>query len=1371
MHKISTYLPKGGQTKLFFLFFFFLMNFNAKSQSTLLAGWDFQTTTNGGTAMAAAPSSPTTINANFGSGTIYLNGTNGSSTWTTATSGNELNSFGGSAVNAGTGFSTTTSGASCLALVNATTTNSKYLIFKVNMSTFSNLIISYATQRTSTGFTTQTWDYSTNGTSFTNFSTQTTLTTSYAVRTLSAVPSAVDNQSAVYIRLKCSGATGGAGGNNRLDNIQFNATAAASCNPTKLGLTSSVSTYNQDAPFNITVQTEDTSNTLQTCCTNGTVTLVANNACGLFQGSTLATIGNTLTANVTNGVATFSNLKFSRSLQNNISFTATYSGSCGSLTSVTSSSFVVNQPTGTFSQIVLKNETFDVGNIPWNYTIGTPIYSGTTGGGVDYTGLKNYSGNNVLVKSHSTDNPASGKKSTNTIEFDNVSGLASYTSLKFSFKVASLDKPGGIGGAGVGTDGGENFVLEVSTNNGTSWTPILTEKGSSDRMFPFTSIVNNLVWGSSTIYSSPDNKSSFLVNIPSGTNDFKFRITATSNRTQENWAIDDIKLVGEVLISATSQSLLPTTIVSNQISCPSVNATLTSVTSDAISPTYSWSGTGSITGSTTSSSLIANAGTYTLTLTDADACISTASASITQSAPIEPTVTDGSICSGATSGTVYAQGALSGQLYKWYDASLGGTLLYTSSSNTDDSYTSSPTVTTSFWVSILDAAGCESNRTQVNLIVSTLPSSPSVSNVNVCDGLLANMSATGAIASQDYYWYTTNTGGNAIANGSSFTTSPVNFPTTSSYYVSILDINTGCESVRIQGDAIPQSATPILSSLATNNLQSLTIDHTDGRTVNYYQNVSCEYLAKITDASGGNVLGNTTVKSTLLAATPLPVTTNAQTFSTRYYDINPTSPGAATVTLYYTHQDFVDYNATNGTLDMPNTMSNSDSRIGNMRIAQMTTNGTLSFTTNYLATLNWNATTNLWEATFNVPNLIANGRYYFYGAPNCDLIVDNATININSITSTTALVSWTAVAGSTGYLVRWKTTGNSVWNSTSTSTNSRTLSMLLPGSNYEVQIRTICANNSGSWNGYGLATASTNFTTSGVLATCNTPIMSPASNVTTTGATLNWQASTTSSSNISTYYVRWRVVGSNSWTAAYTSQLNRIIPLSSSTSATNYEAQVMVYCNGTSASYSAWSALVNFTTPGTTILPVCNTPTGLAASSISSINAIASWNSVSNINSYQILWSVQGSGTWASAYTASTSRTLTPLVANTIYDMKVKSYCTGTSNGASAFSPIVTFSTGANAKPLETEPVNSFISIYPNPTTAYFTVQFNSEINCKQQINIYDIAGRLVLSTFKNIQVGNNIFEINMNNQANGLYTIQLLENNKVKYISKLVKN
>ena len=225
----TAYFSKTASSKYRGLFssLLFLMlvvlSFFANSQN-LIAGWDFQTTVNGGTAMQVAPNSPTVILANVGTGSLYLNGTNGSGSWVAATSGNQLTSFAGTTLNATTGFSTVTTGAASLALVN-TTANGKSMVFVLTMTGRSNLIVSYATQRTTSGFTTQVWDYSTDGLNWTGAQTVSTIPTSFAVQTLSTI-TGLNNAATAYIRVTFAGASS-AGGNNRLDNIQFTASESS----------------------------------------------------------------------------------------------------------------------------------------------------------------------------------------------------------------------------------------------------------------------------------------------------------------------------------------------------------------------------------------------------------------------------------------------------------------------------------------------------------------------------------------------------------------------------------------------------------------------------------------------------------------------------------------------------------------------------------------------------------------------------------------------------------------------------------------------------------------------------------------------------------------------------------------------------------------------------------------------------------------------------------------------------------------------------------------------------------------------------------------------------------------------------------------
>ena len=204
---------------------------------SLVAGWDFQTTDNGGTAVAAAPATPKVYGANLGSGTLYLDGSHGSSDWFVPASGTtntELNGFGGTDVNATRGLSTTTSTPAALALVGGASTaaNGKSVVLRFSMTGLADLAVTYATQRTSSGFTTHAWEYSTDGQAWSPLATVNsgdatgTITSGFATSGAIALPATgvLDNAPTAYLRLTVSGATS-ATGNNRLDNIQLAAGA------------------------------------------------------------------------------------------------------------------------------------------------------------------------------------------------------------------------------------------------------------------------------------------------------------------------------------------------------------------------------------------------------------------------------------------------------------------------------------------------------------------------------------------------------------------------------------------------------------------------------------------------------------------------------------------------------------------------------------------------------------------------------------------------------------------------------------------------------------------------------------------------------------------------------------------------------------------------------------------------------------------------------------------------------------------------------------------------------------------------------------------------------------------------------------------
>lgn len=180
----------------------------SSASADVIANWNFNDLVGG--------SVPTSISASRGVGTIFADGTAGSSVWSPSGS-IELTAFSGSTTNA---IESDASG-NALALVNSNA-NGKGIVFAVDMSGHESLSISYATRGTGTGFTSQQWSWSADGVNFTALETIASQNSStWVVKSLATV-STLDGVSTAYLRLVVDGASS-TNGNNRFDNVVFDA--------------------------------------------------------------------------------------------------------------------------------------------------------------------------------------------------------------------------------------------------------------------------------------------------------------------------------------------------------------------------------------------------------------------------------------------------------------------------------------------------------------------------------------------------------------------------------------------------------------------------------------------------------------------------------------------------------------------------------------------------------------------------------------------------------------------------------------------------------------------------------------------------------------------------------------------------------------------------------------------------------------------------------------------------------------------------------------------------------------------------------------------------------------------------------------------
>lgn len=193
-------------------------SFASAAQADIVAYWNFNNLTPSATGVAPSNANQTTYAPTTGAGSINLSG------WTSragTTSPFGITNFAGSTLNA---IAPDAAG-QALALEGGTTTlanNNATLDVLVSLTNLQNPILTFASRNTSTGFNNNQVSWSTDGINYTNFATY-ALTTTFALQTFDfSNVNALDNASTVYLRITFLGATT-SGGNNRIDNVQVNA--------------------------------------------------------------------------------------------------------------------------------------------------------------------------------------------------------------------------------------------------------------------------------------------------------------------------------------------------------------------------------------------------------------------------------------------------------------------------------------------------------------------------------------------------------------------------------------------------------------------------------------------------------------------------------------------------------------------------------------------------------------------------------------------------------------------------------------------------------------------------------------------------------------------------------------------------------------------------------------------------------------------------------------------------------------------------------------------------------------------------------------------------------------------------------------------
>ena len=674
-----------------------------------------------------------------------------------------------------------------------------------------------------------------------------------------------------------------------------------------------------------------------------------------------------------------------------------------------------------------------------------------------------------------------------------------------------------------------------------------------------------------------------------------------------------------------------------------------------------------------------------------------------------------SICNGASTNLSVA---VTGGTSPYTVTVTDGTSNFTATGSSPVSISVSPTSTATYSIVSVTGGGTGTGNTGSATVTVTNPSD-NVTTISQCGG--------------SYTW---------ANNGQTYSASGIYTGTTTNCVTEKLDltINGGGMALTSAGSSVTGSSS---ASITLNNNSALAND------------ASCDYIATVTDGPSGVGAGAVTVGVEVASSnTVSPI--NGQLYARRSFNINAANGEAGSVTLYANQGDFNTYNANAGTLLQMNAT--------NVKIAQVI--GGLTATVVAIpTTATFNSALGRYEITGNVPNL--NGVYYLYTNPACALTMSTMTagtmVPVVSNNTYKVTLSWTPVAGAVSYDIRFRRVGTTTWTTFATTTLSRVLNGLLSSTAYEFQGKVRCTGStaSGLWGTLGT------FTTPAPTVVCTSPSTLNVSAVTATSANFSWTAM---GAPTTSYMLRYRVVGATTWqNCGVGNNISKVV--GGLASGTNYEAQVASFCQ-INNSYGAFTPTATFTTVSA---PVCVAPTNFAFVSSTGSTATVSWTNNTGTTKYQVSVRVAGStGSYLNYMGTSNPRHIGGLTPNTTYEAFLKGYC-GATNQFTTASSLITFSTGAMSKaPAFVEyPEGAVqeVKMYPNPTSNELNIELLSDNQSTTSIKVMDMSGRVVKQTQSVSFEGLNTINISLAELTAGMYTIQVVNNDKLVHVGRITKN
>ena len=337
-----------------------------------------------------------------------------------------------------------------------------------------------------------------------------------------------------------------------------------------------------------------------------------------------------------------------------------------------------------------------------------------------------------------------------------------------------------------------------------------------------------------------------------------------------------------------------------------------------------------------------------------------------------------------------------------------------------------------------------------------------------------------------------------------------------------------------------------------------------------------------------------------------------------------------------------------------------------------------------------------------------------------------------TVEATTATITWASSA--TDFQIAYKEATAADWGAEINVTNATTYTItgLMPTTNYQYRIRTICEE--GAYSGWREGALTT------IELPCTAPTNIVATNITYTSATLGWEGQ----GNELAWEVKYTTGGVEETIEATTNP----VVIENLFSGSTYEVWVRAFCGA--ETYSDWSEVYTFTTAA------CEVPSNVTASDITASSAIVTWTSTAQ--RWEISYGMEGVNEENGIIVdveGTPSYTIEGLDYETTYDVYVRAIC---EDGVySAWTPRIQFTTdriGINTA--DNDNVN--VRIYPNPANTEATISVEG-VNGNVEFVVADMNGRMVITETIACE-GSLVKTIDVSNLAKGAYFVHIYNNN-----------